>query len=56
MTQLYNVSTSPSKTWKTFPGGDHNSSVLEEGYFEAILEFIADALGSSAPITDGKSQ
>ncbi|KAL6788268.1 Alpha/Beta hydrolase protein [Trichoderma sp. SZMC 28012] len=56
MTQLYNVSTSPSKTWKTFPGGDHNSSVLEEGYFEAISEFIADALGSSAPITDGKSQ
>ncbi|KAM6479716.1 Alpha/Beta hydrolase protein [Trichoderma sp. SZMC 28011] len=56
MTQLYNVSTSPNKTWKTFPGGDHNSSVLEEGYFEAISEFIADALGSSAPITDGKSQ
>lgn len=56
MTQLYKVSTSPSKTWKTFPGGDHNSSVLEEGYFEAISEFIADALGSSAPITDSKGQ
>ncbi|KAH6606506.1 bem46 [Trichoderma cornu-damae] len=55
MAQLYNVSTSFSKTWKTFPGGDHNSSVLEEGYFEAISDFIADSI-SDAPITDSKAQ
>ncbi|KAM0253970.1 hypothetical protein ACHAQJ_007039 [Trichoderma viride] len=53
MTLLYNVSTSFSKTWKTFPGGDHNSSVLEEGYFEAISDFIADSL-NDAPITESK--
>ena len=41
MRQLYELSRAPSKTWKPLPGGDHNSSVLEEGYFEAITEFIA---------------
>lgn len=40
MRQLYELSKAPSKTWKPLPGGDHNSSVLEEGYFEAIAEFI----------------
>lgn len=40
MRQLYDLSQAPSKTWKALPGGDHNSSVLEEGYFEAIMEFI----------------
>lgn len=43
MRQLYELSTSSNKTWKSFPGGDHNSSVLEDGYFEAISDFIADA-------------
>ncbi|KAK5990461.1 Protein bem46 [Cladobotryum mycophilum] len=42
MRQLYDISTTSSKTWKVFPGGDHNSSVLEEGYFEAISDFVAD--------------
>lgn len=55
MTQLFKVSTSFSKTWRTFPGGDHNSSVLEEGYFEAISDFIADSI-NDAPVTDAKSQ
>lgn len=27
------------------PGGDHNSSVLEQGYFEAIAEFVAEVTG-----------
>lgn len=40
MRQLYELSKAPSKTWKPLPGGDHNSSVLEEGYFEAITDFI----------------
>ncbi len=40
MRQLYEMATAPIKIWKPFPGGDHNSSVLEEGYFEEIAEFI----------------
>jgi hypothetical protein len=47
MRRLYELSTTPNKTWKAFPGGDHNSSVLEEGYFEAIAEFIASVTGRS---------
>ncbi|KAJ2902244.1 hypothetical protein MKZ38_000784 [Zalerion maritima] len=42
MRQLYELCTSEQKRWKPFPGGDHNSSVLEEGYFEAIADFVAD--------------
>jgi hypothetical protein len=41
MRQLYELSKAPSKTWKALPGGDHNSSVLEEGYFESMTEFIS---------------
>lgn len=41
MRQLYELSTAPTKIWKPLPSGDHNSSVLEEGYFEAIADFIA---------------
>jgi len=26
--------------WKPLPQGDHNTSVLEPGYFEAIAEFM----------------
>ena len=40
MRQLYELSTAKNKYWKAFPGGDHNSSVLEEGYFEAVAEFV----------------
>ncbi|KAJ4404792.1 bem46 protein, variant [Neurospora sp. IMI 360204] len=40
MKQLYDLSNAPVKIWKPLPNGDHNSSVLEEGYFEAIAEFI----------------
>lgn len=42
MRQLYDICVSPHKKWRPFPGGDHNSSVLEEGYFEAIADFIVD--------------
>lgn len=41
MRQLYDICVAPSKTWKPFPAGDHNSSVLEEGYFEAIADFVS---------------
>ncbi|CAM1506611.1 Fc.00g062520.m01.CDS01 [Cosmosporella sp. VM-42] len=42
MRQLFEISTAPGKRWKPLPGGDHNSSVLEEGYFEAMADFIAE--------------
>lgn len=45
MRQLYELSNAPIKIWKPFPGGDHNSSVLEEGYFEAVTEFIGQTTG-----------
>lgn len=48
MRHLYEISTAPSKTWKPFPGGDHNSSILEEGYFEAMSEFVAEVTGDAA--------
>ena len=47
MRQLYEISTAPSKRWKPLPAGDHNTSVLEEGYFEAIADFIAEVTGMS---------
>ncbi|KIW17722.1 hypothetical protein PV08_04917 [Exophiala spinifera] len=28
------------KVWKEFPNGDHNSTVAEPGYFDAIWEFL----------------
>lgn len=56
MRQLYELSTAPTKIWKAFPGGDHNSSVLEEGYFEAIAEFIGQSTGQSVEREkDGRS-
>ena len=42
MRKLYELSAAPTKVWKPLPGGDHNSSVLEEGYFEAISDFISN--------------
>lgn len=47
MRQLYEISNAPTKKWKPLPGGDHNSSVLEEGYFEAISDFIAEVTGET---------
>jgi len=40
MKRLYDLSKAPVKIWKPLPGGDHNSSVIEEGYFEAIADFM----------------
>jgi abhydrolase domain-containing protein 13 len=48
MRQLYELTTSARKTWKPLPGGDHNSSVLEEGYFESIGDFIAEVTGENS--------
>ncbi|KAF0332584.1 bem46 family protein [Colletotrichum asianum] len=48
MRQLYELSQAPSKIWKPLPAGDHNSSVLEEGYFEAIADFLANVTGGAS--------
>ena len=45
MRKLYEIATTPTKIWKPLPGGDHNSSVLEEGYFEAISDFVSNVAG-----------
>ncbi|XEU96674.1 hypothetical protein FSHL1_001959 [Fusarium sambucinum] len=45
MKQLFEISAAPTKRWKPLPAGDHNSSVLEEGYFEAMSDFIAEVTG-----------
>ena len=42
MRQLYEMSKAPVRKWKPFKNGDHNSTILEEGYFEAIADFITD--------------
>ena len=54
MRALYEASQAPRKTWRPLPGGDHNSSVLEEGYFEAIKDFVADV--SSGDMPDSKTK
>ncbi|POR30852.1 Protein bem46, partial [Tolypocladium paradoxum] len=48
MRQLYELCNAPSKKWRPLPGGDHNSSVLEEGYFEAMAEFVAEVTSEDA--------
>ena len=45
MRRLYELCGSPTKTWKSLPEGDHNSSVMEDGYFQAIQIFM-ESLGS----------
>ncbi|CZT12101.1 hypothetical protein WAI453_007377 [Rhynchosporium graminicola] len=42
MRRLFEICQTPTKVWKPLPGGDHNSSVVEEGYFESIQDFIAN--------------
>ncbi len=48
MKQLYDICAAPSKTWKPLPGGDHNSSVLEDGYFEAMADFVSEVTSDTA--------
>jgi abhydrolase domain-containing protein 13 len=42
MRQLFELAKTPTKIWKPLPGGDHNSTVVEAGYFEAIADFITN--------------
>ena len=48
MKRLYELSRSDTKIWKPFAAGDHNSSVLEEGYFETIAKFINNITNDDA--------
>lgn len=40
MKTLHTVATTKIKIWKEFPNGTHNDTVSEDGYFDAITEFI----------------
>lgn len=40
MKKLYDLATAPITIFKPLAGGDHNSSYMEEGYFETISDFI----------------
>ncbi|EPE28180.1 alpha/beta-Hydrolase [Glarea lozoyensis ATCC 20868] len=42
MRRLYEICQTPMKVWKPLPSGDHNSSVMEDGYFDAIADFVAN--------------
>ena len=42
MTQLFAISKSNRKIWRTLPHGGHNDSVAEPGYFEHILSFVTE--------------
>ncbi|PWY69511.1 protein bem46 [Aspergillus heteromorphus CBS 117.55] len=42
MTQLFAISKSDRKIWRTLPNGAHNDSVAEPGYFEHILSFVTE--------------
>lgn len=42
MTQLFAISKSNRKIWRTLPNGGHNDSVAEPGYFEDILSFVTE--------------
>lgn len=44
MRTLYELCTMKRKTWKTFPNGDHNSTVAEPGYFDRIWEWLTEAV------------
>ena len=40
MRRLYETCRSGTKVWSPLKEGDHNSSVAEPGYFEAIADFL----------------
>ena len=40
MVTLYELCRVSTKIWQTFPNGDHNATVAEPGYFDAIWSFL----------------
>ena len=46
MAELYRLSPAKKKILRTLPGGTHDGSVAEEGYFDHVFEFLmGDILG-----------
>lgn len=43
------------KIWKEFPSGDHNSTVAEPGYFDAIWDFLVQEVLGSGRDTEKKA-
>jgi abhydrolase domain-containing protein 13 len=41
MKKLYEICRADVKIWKEFPEGAHNDTIAEQGYFEAVDEFVA---------------
>ena len=42
MKELFDICQSKTKVWRPLPEGSHNDSVMVEGYFEYIVEFVKD--------------
>lgn len=40
MKTLYEICNAETKVWRTFENGNHNATVAEPGYFDAIWEFL----------------
>lgn len=56
MRKLYELCQSPTKIWKPIENGDHNSSVLEPGYFHAVQAFMESLEGRGAVGADTKEK
>ena len=46
MNELFRLCPSTSKKLVTFPGGTHNDTCLQDGYFDAIEEFWNEFVAS----------
>jgi fermentation-respiration switch protein FrsA (DUF1100 family) len=40
MTQLYEMSNSTNKIFKSFPLGTHNDTIIQPGYWETVARFL----------------
>ena len=53
MRTLYENCSMKRKTWRTFENGDHNSTVAEPGYFDAIWDFLVQEVLSEREAEKG---
>lgn len=44
MRTLHDLCSLKRKSWQAFPNGDHNSTVSEPSYFDAIWEFLSESV------------
>jgi hypothetical protein len=44
MEDLYSLSQSEKKVWKTMPNGTHNDTVAEPSYFKYVFDFIEEVV------------